>query len=409
MKIPRPKKIIIYFLRFGRFFSSAITSMKLTFDDRYLACGSADGTFIVWIIVNSDGKTGPVDDEHGKCSDIIVSRQHLIDLQDRQKNLSQRITEKSEEFQYQLQHIAKTQSQSMEMVRLNYEAILAKQKDEYASLEAKHAAEKYNLLAKIADINETHEKQMLELEETFNKKLIAEFEQSAALQTKIDEIKEEYEKLLRKSSQCLQTTIDRLQHSFNVQLEQHKEEIRQLTEEIKSKKSEFVQYCKQLHTDNDRQLADLQSKFEAQLKDVDDAIVHWRTAAGIANRKVDAFATNFEKLKQEKSILVGEHEQKKQQIEQLLHDRSELQRELTIRDQIACEKDSRLTHVTQTIQQQNATKQHLNRHIADLQSQIDRQDREIQSKNELIKTLEREKRTVEKKFETFRIKHAYCR
>lgn len=382
--------------------------MKLTFDDRYLACGSADGTFIVWIIANSDGKTGPVDDEHGKCSDIIVPRQHLIDLQDRLKNLDQRIGEKSEEFQYHLQHIAKTHSQSMETVRLDYEAILERHKAENVSLKVKHAIERENLLAKIAHINEVHEKQMLELEETFNKKLIAEFEQSAVLQTKIDETKEEYEKLLRKSSQCLQKTIDRLQQSCNVQLEQQKEEIRLLTDEIKSKKSEFVQYCKQLHTDNDRQLLDMQTKFEAQLKEMDDAIVHWRTAAGIANRKVDAFVTNIEQLKQDKSILVAEHEQKKQQIEQLLQDRSELQRELTIRDQIACEKDSRLTHVTQTIQQQNVAKQHLNRHIADLQSQIELQHTEIQSKVDLIKTLEREKRAMEKKFETFRIKHAYC-
>lgn len=380
----------------------------MTFDDRFLACGSADGTFIVWIIVNSQGKTGPVDEEHGKCSDIIVSRQYLIELQDRLGNLGQRIAEKSEEFQYQLQHVAKTQNQTIEQIRIDYEAIIARQKAEYAMLEVKNANERDDHLAKMAETNEMHQKQMLELEETFNKKLITEFEQSAALRAKIDEIKEEYEKLLRKSSQCLQKTIDRLQQSCKEQLDQQKEEIRLLTEEIKSKKSEFVQYCKQLHTDNDRQLIDLKSKFEAQLKEADDAIVQWRTAAGIATRKIDAFASSFDQLKQEKSILVAENEQKKLQIEQLLHDRCELQRELAVRDQIATEKDSRLTHVTQTIQQQNAAKQFLNRHIADLQSQIARQEKEIQSKNDAIKTLEQKKRAVEKKFETFRIKHAYC-
>lgn len=382
--------------------------MKLTFDDRYLACGSADGTFIVWIIANCDGKTGPVDDEHGKCSDIIVSRQHLIELQDRLANLGQRISEKSEEFQYQLQHIAKAQAQKEETVRSDYETIIAQQREEHASLETKHATEKQHLLAQIAELNEAHEKQMLELEERFNKKLITEFEQSAALRTQIDETKEEYEKLLRKSSQCLQKTIDRLQQSCKEQLDQQKEEIRLLTEEIKSKKAEFVQYCKQLHTDNDRHLLDLKSTFEAQLKEADDSIVQWRTAAGISTRKIDAFATNFDQLKQEKSILVAEHEQKKQQIEQLQHDRCELLRELSVRDQIANEKDARLTHVTQTIQQQNAAKQYLNRHIAELQSHIERQEKDIQSKDELIKTLEQKMRTVEKKFETFRIKHAYC-
>lgn len=382
--------------------------MKLTFDDRYLACGSADGTLIIWIIANSDGKTGSVDDEHGKCSDIIVSRQHLIDLQDRLNNLAGRINEKTEEFQYQLQHVAKVNNQTSENVRFEYEAIISAQKQEIALLEEKQAAEKENLLAKIAEIDEAHGKQMAELEEMFNKKLITEFDQSAAFRTQIDEIKEEYEKLLRKSSQCLQKTIDRLQRNCKQHLDEQKEEIRLLAEEIKSKKAEFVQYCTQLHMDNDRQFVDLKSKFEAQLKETDDAVVYWRTAAGISNRKLDAFATNFEKLKQEKSILVAEHDQKKQQIEQLVHDRCELQRELGVRDQIACEKDARLTQVTQTIQQQNTAKLFLNQHIAELQSHIERQEADIHTKNEQIQMLEKKKREVEKLFESFRIKHAYC-
>lgn len=382
--------------------------MKLTFDDRYLVCGSADGTLIVWIIVNSEGKTGHVDDVHGKCSDIIVSRQHLIELQERLANLGQRINEKSEEFQYQLQHMAKSHSKSMEIVRNDYEAIIARQREEQAALEAQHVAETETLLMKMAETNDMHEKQMVQLEEAFNKKLITEFEQSSALRAKIDEIKEEYEKLLRKSSQCLDKTIDRLQQSCKEQLDQQKEEIRQLTNEIKSKKTEFVQYCKQLHADHDRQLIDLKSKFEVQLKETDDAIVHWRTTAGIANRKIDAFATNFDQVNQENTILVGEHEQKKQQIEQLLHDRCELQRELTVRDRIACEKDSRLTQVTETIQQQNTAKQFLSKHIAELQSHIERQEKEIHTKDDRIKSLEQKKRAIERKFETFRIKHAYC-
>lgn len=382
--------------------------MKLTFDDKYLACGSADGTFIIWVILNSDGKTGPVDEEHGKCSDIIVSRQQLIELKDRLAILSQRIDEKSEEFQYQLQHIAKTHAKEMAKVHSDYEAMIAQHNDKQTQLERNYAIEKANLLQQLSEMNETHERQLLDLEERFNKKLIVEFNQSTALRTKIDATKEEYEKLLRKSSQCLQKTIDRLQQSCKQQLDQQKEEIRLLTDEIKTKKSEFVEYCKQLHTDYDRQLIGLKTKFEKQLQTTDDEIVRWRTTAGIANRKIDAFATDFEQLKQAKMALAIEHDQKKKQAEQLLHDRCELQRELSVRDEIACEKDARLIQVTQTIQQQNATKQFLNQHIADLQRQIERHEREIQSQAEQIKSLEQQKRIVEKKFESFRIKHAYC-
>lgn len=38
-----------------RFFSDAISCMKITFDDRLLVAGSNDGTLIIWIIVNTEG------------------------------------------------------------------------------------------------------------------------------------------------------------------------------------------------------------------------------------------------------------------------------------------------------------------------------------------------------------------
>lgn len=34
-----------------RFFSKAISCMKITYDDRLLIVGSEDGTLIIWVIV----------------------------------------------------------------------------------------------------------------------------------------------------------------------------------------------------------------------------------------------------------------------------------------------------------------------------------------------------------------------
>lgn len=53
MQLLSRKGINDYFA--NRFFSEAISCMKITFDDRLLIVGSEDGTLIIWIIVNTDG------------------------------------------------------------------------------------------------------------------------------------------------------------------------------------------------------------------------------------------------------------------------------------------------------------------------------------------------------------------
>lgn len=39
----------------SRFFSDAVSCMKITFDDRLLVVCSNDGTLMIWMIVNTEG------------------------------------------------------------------------------------------------------------------------------------------------------------------------------------------------------------------------------------------------------------------------------------------------------------------------------------------------------------------
>lgn len=49
-------------VRFGynmvrlRFFDGAVTAIKITYNDKLLATGSADGTLVIWSILNNEGE-----------------------------------------------------------------------------------------------------------------------------------------------------------------------------------------------------------------------------------------------------------------------------------------------------------------------------------------------------------------
>lgn len=47
--------VFVFFCFLSRFFSDAVSCMKITFDDRLLVVGSSDGTLIIWMIVNTEG------------------------------------------------------------------------------------------------------------------------------------------------------------------------------------------------------------------------------------------------------------------------------------------------------------------------------------------------------------------
>lgn len=350
------------------------------------------------------GKTGPVDLEHGKCSDIIVPRQDLIEKNYKINDLDIRLDHQAEEFRYQFEQANKLHSDQMLKLHEDYKKTIATQNRERLLLESKREEEKNIIMASIAEANDEHSKQILELESKCNEKIIIEFEKSAALKAKMDDLKEEYEKLLRKSAGCLEETIKTLEQNFKAQLDERQNQIRQLMDEIKTKKVEFVQYCKQLNVDNDRKIVQIKIEYETKLKIANDTIITWRTEAGVLNKKIDNILTKNETIELEKSELLAEHDRDKKYINQLEQDMAELRRELIVRDQIVQDKHNCLEEITQKKIELEQIQSFLNERIFNLKSQIEPRDTEIASKNEQIVKIEQDQNSLQRSIDDLRVR-----
>lgn len=358
--------------------------MRMTFNDRLLITASEDGTLIVWLILNTEGKTASVDPVHGSCVDVIVPRHELVNKIEQISNLKFRLSQIADEFEYRMSLSSKRHAEELEKVRADYEAV-GKQKD--AELEAcqQSHSEDMNIIKATIDENKAeYTRRILQIEQKFDEKIIVEFNKSAELQRKMDSMRDEYEMLLRKSSNSQRATTEVLEESFRKELDKHQKYIRVLLGESEKKKEQFAAYCKQLDADFDRQMIQVKSEYEGKLQQLMEDVDYWRTNTSVMDIKIKTISANCEELQQVKSDLLQENAQHKLYANQLEQNILELQREIGAKGQIANDKTAKFEETLQTIKGLENGRIILNERLDELRDQIGPLKDEIRSRVEHV-------------------------
>lgn len=378
-----------------RLFSCAVTSMKFTFDDRILATGGADGTLVIWVLINNDGRMAPVDEQHGKCVDVVIPRQILLETNDRVETLEMRLRQQHNEFQYQLREVEVSHERKLSELEQSYQMQIEELKISNEELVRAHREEINILTVSIAATKEEHSRTLLDIEGHLNEKMIIEFDKTTNMQTKMEHMKEEYEKLLRKSAGCLEDSIVTLETDFQLKLQESQEMIRQLMKEIECKKSEFVLYCQQLNVDNDRRIIQIKSEYEKKLKDENESMQKWRAEAGVLNKKLSMVSTNCINLDKELYVLQNEHKRHENIIRQYEQDVEESRREVKDRDRTLLDKQASYDELRQKYHELEKHRDMLIQKTNDLRSEIGPKIHEVQEKKSQIGDMEKELETLE--------------
>lgn len=323
------------------------------------------------------GKTAHVDADHGKCSDIIVPRNDLIEKIARIEHLETRLNQQLSEHSFELKHAKKMQSLELQSTCEKYEKIIRELKEERAMLDLKYREERHIIQSAIEEKEAEHSTAVIQLEAKLNEKILNESDKSAELKVKMNNLKDEYEQLLRKSADCLEETIGTLSKSFKEEMSQREDKIRTLHDEIQIKKEEFFHYCNQLNLDNDRKVAQLNLNYETKLKESNDNLLKMRVETCILTKKIDSSTTICEQLRTDISLLLDEHGKNKKYICQLEQNISELQIDIDIRNKIVCDKEACLMEAIEKNATMEKMKKFLNERAIQLEAQIKPLDEEI--------------------------------
>lgn len=327
------------------------------------------------------GKTGPVDCEHGKCSDVIVPRHELIEKIERIDGLETRLNQQLSEQTFQLDHAEKLHLIEMQNTCEHYETEIKSLRNERRTLENKYREERNLINSAIEQRQQEHSRTIIQMEAKLNEKFLTESEKAAELKTKMDEMIVEYEKKFQNAEENLEKTVDSLQMEFNVAINERENQIQKLLDEIKIKKEEFIEYCQHLTLDNDRKVSQIKLIYETRQKETNDSLLKWRTDASILTKKIESTTATCDELRRDIAVLLEEHNRNKKYIGQLEQNITELQRDVDVRTKLVNDKEVCLIEALDKCQSIEKIKQFMNERAIELETQLKPLDEEIKQKN----------------------------
>ncbi|XP_067631082.1 cilia- and flagella-associated protein 57 [Eurosta solidaginis] len=373
-----------------RFFTSQINKLLFSYDGTLLLAVSKNGTLAIWAMDNIEGKVAPMDADLMRSQEVLIPRSILHEKNDQIINLETRLRQQAEEFQYQLSQNEIFDGQQLAEVHRSYRQALEELKEKNNDIQQKHAGELNEMTSRINELQEEHKKQLDNLASQYSERMLIEYQKFSNLRESMLSLRENYENKLKTSAGILQDTVEGLETDYKRQLDERKELIRGLMKEMQDKKLEFFEYCREVEKENDRNMVQMQLKYENKLNDEQNATQLWRGKSGVLEMRYETQSRDKEKLIEEVDTLKEEHHKSQQTIARLTHSIEDLMKDISDRDYAINSKEKRIQELLHKNQELDKYKQVLSHKIAELKAQIEPREFQINDKRKHILEMENE-------------------
>ncbi|XP_072430665.1 cilia- and flagella-associated protein 57 isoform X1 [Chiloscyllium punctatum] len=370
--------------------SGPITKMVVTFDDLYLLTVSEDACFMIWKIIDKEGRVLKRDKEVGHAEEILITKSDLQEKNQLSLELKTRVEELKMENEYQLRlkdmnysdkikELTEKFIQEMESLKTKNQ-VLKTDKDK---IEIKHKED-------TALILDRHTKDIEDLESINNQKLMLEYEKYQELQLKSQRMQEDYERQLNEMDESKSQALEELTEYYETKLQEKGKFIEQLQEESRQQIKESDETKKQIEEDADREIQDIKIKYERNLRDEKEANLRLKGETGIMRKKFTSLQKEIEDKQGEIEKLKSEHQKLHGVIRSLEKDIQGLKKEILERDETIQDKEKRIYDLKKKNQELEKFKFVLDYKIKELKKQIEPRENDIKEMKEQIQQMETE-------------------
>lgn len=206
--------------------TSPITRTKISFNDEFAITASEDGTIVLWRIQDKEGRAPKRDKETGYAEEILITKTDLEEKNQLMTELRNRVNELKTENEYQMRLKEMSNSDKMKELteRFMQEMESLKTKNQLLKSEKEKSDTKHE--NEMSVVLEKHNKELQDVENANNQKLMMEYEKYQDLQNKTQKIQEDYERQLSEMDNSKEKAINEMQeyyedkiHKLNLQLE----------------------------------------------------------------------------------------------------------------------------------------------------------------------------------------------
>ncbi|KAK5641374.1 hypothetical protein RI129_009921 [Pyrocoelia pectoralis] len=393
------------YLEFGGHCTSVLR-LKISYDDRFIITASVDGVIGVWKLMNTEGKTLPVDKGANPSTDILITRLDLEEKIELIRTLQLRMHELMTEHSYQMRNIEALNNLKVKEVHEKYCLAIEDLKEKNEQLEAEHAQELSNMTVEANNLKLAHEQFVQKLDVSYNDKLIVEYNKYLLLEDKMGLMRTKYEKELEDLREAKKASEESITNDFLQKLHEKEVQVEELIEETKAKTREHELIKQQIEDDADREIYELKTSHEKVLKDEQDNNVKLKGETGILRKKLLSGQKEIDELKHTVYTLQCEHAKFKTAIVSLEKDVADLKKEISERDTTIQDKERRIYELKRKNQELEKFKFILDFKIKELKSQIEPRDKQIRQQNEQIADMVNELENLQKIIVNLEIRHA---
>jgi cilia- and flagella-associated protein 57 len=367
---------------------SAVTRMCISFDDQFLFSVSEDGSFYIFRIFDREGKGAKREREVVYADEILVTKSDLEEKNATMVELKTRVEELKMENEYQLRLKDMNFNEKIKQVSEKFMQEIETLKITSTVLKTDKEKEELRYEEEMQEERERHAKDLIEMENSQNLKLMAEYDKFQELQTKTAQLQEQWEIQMREMQLQKNQALQDLNRHFEARVQEKQAEMDQLQEEIKKQIQEYEETARETEQDADVEVVELRHRYEKKLKEEKEIVMRLKGENGVMKKKFNSLQGEIDGHKSDISKMYNEEKKLHSVIKSLEKDIAGLKKEIHERDETIQDKEKRIYDLKKKNQELEKFKFVLDYKIKELKKQIEPRERDIEGMTLQIKEMD---------------------
>ena len=200
------------------------------------------------------------------------------------------------------------------------------------------------------------EQTLIEQGEMFKAKLVVEYEKFEKLQEEFEQIKHSSVEKVKVLESSIEDKVKKIKEEFNVKLLVYEGEVKEREKVNDEKVQSMEEILKQTEEDADKEILEIKTKYESELKMERETLVKVRGELGILKKKFTTSQKEMESQKGNIDWMNKEQGRLKTDIKNNEKDKVELKKEMKGRDSTILDKEKEITQLKKEMRQMENTR-----------------------------------------------------
>ncbi|KAJ8957344.1 hypothetical protein NQ318_004823 [Aromia moschata] len=396
LNIPIGRGLAFITLEMALYYGNAVFDICLSWDDRYLISVARDGSICFWRLLNIEDKSLMYDPSAIKFTEVLIARNALEEKLELIRNLSLRLKEMEAEHTYKMRQKDALHDAKIEELHGRYISAMDELKVKNEQMETDHVQEINNINQQTNKTKVDHELNVQRLEDSYNEKLIAEYEKFHAFEAKMEKMLKESEGRYEQLKKEKADSEEQIRNDFMEQLRDKEDMYEDLLEHSQQEQKKHEVIKQQIEDDADREIYELKEAHEKELKEEQDLNVRVRGEAAAMKKKFLTSQKETDDLKHRLFCMENDNVKFKGIIINLEKEIADTKKEIQERDQTIEDKEKRLYQLKRNNQELEKFKFILDFKIKELKGQIEPKEKTIQEQLHQINDMVRELENLQK-------------